>query len=140
MGRVLQFIGGFLQRLKILAVRERPHVDNRGFDAAFTIDSNDPRLHPGESARVTIAANHVSSGLLLPRQAIVEKDGKSFVYVAKGSEFTPREVRVTNRTEGQVVLEGIPEGTEVALGNPETAARAANTAAATPAALAGATR
>ena len=113
---------------------------NRGFDAAFTIDSNDPRLHPGESARVTIAANHVASGLLLPRQAIVEKDSKSFVYVAKGSAFTPREVRVTNRTEGQVVLEGIPEGTEVALGNPETAARAANSAAATPAALSGATR
>jgi hypothetical protein len=112
---------------------------NRGFDAAFTIDSADPRLHPGETARITIAGNRLSHVLLLPRQAVFEKDGKPFVYIKDGSDFVAREVKVTNRAEGQVALEGIAEGVEVALANPERGGpKAASAAAATPAVSGGA--
>ncbi|HZU23166.1 MAG TPA: HlyD family efflux transporter periplasmic adaptor subunit [Terriglobales bacterium] len=91
----------------------------RRFDATFQINSNDSRLRPGETARVTITGNHLKNVLLLPRQAVFNRDGKEIVYLKNGSSWVPRDVKVTNRTEGQVIIEGLDEGAEVALANPD---------------------
>lgn len=91
----------------------------RRFDASFQIDSNDSRLRPGETARVTIIGNHLQNVLLLPRQAVFDRDGKPIVYLKNGGAFVPRDVKVMNRTEGQVIIEGLSEGAEVALANPD---------------------
>ncbi|HKD93026.1 MAG TPA: HlyD family efflux transporter periplasmic adaptor subunit [Terriglobales bacterium] len=97
----------------------------RRFDATFEINSNDSRLRPGETARVTIIGNHLHDVLILPRQAVFDRDGKQIVYQKSGSTFVPREVKIANRTEGQVIVEGLPEATEVALANPEEKPKAA---------------
>jgi hypothetical protein len=55
----------------------------------------------------------------LPRQALFEKDGKPIVYVKVGSRFEAREVKIKNRSESRTAIDGLPEGTEVALVNPE---------------------
>jgi HlyD family secretion protein len=91
----------------------------RRFDATFDINSNDSRLRPGETARVTITGNHLKNVLLLPRQAVFDRDGKQIVYLRNGASFVPRDVKVTNRTEGQVIVEGLSDGAEVALANPD---------------------
>lgn len=91
----------------------------RRFDADFQINSSDPRLRPGETARITITGNHLQNVLLLPRQAVFERDGKQIVYLKSGSSFLPHDVKVKNRTEGQVIIEGLGEGAEVALTNPD---------------------
>lgn len=98
----------------------------RRFDATFQINSNDSRLRPGETARVTIIGNHLKNVLLLPRQAVFDRDGKEIVYLKNGSAFVPRDVKVTNRTEGQVIVEGLGEGAEVALANPDQKPKAAS--------------
>ena len=97
----------------------------RRFDATFEINSNDSRLRPGETARVTIIGNHLHDVLILPRQAVFDRDGKQIVYQKSGSTFVPREVKIANRTEGQVIVEGLAEATEVALANPEEKPKAA---------------
>ena len=97
----------------------------RRFDATFEINSNDSRLRPGETARVTIIGNHLHDVLILPRQAVFDRDGRQIVYLKNGSTFVPREVKIANRTEGQVILEGLGEGSEVALTNPEAKPKAA---------------
>jgi len=91
----------------------------RRFDATFEINSSDSRLRPGETARVTIIGNHLHDVLILPRQAVFDRDGRQIVYQKSGSTFVPREVKIANRTEGQVIVEGLAEATEVALTNPE---------------------
>jgi multidrug efflux pump subunit AcrA (membrane-fusion protein) len=91
----------------------------RRFDATFEINSNDSRLRPGETARVTIIGNHLHDVLILPRQAVFDRDGKQIVYLKNGSTFLPRDVKISNRTEGQVIVDGLAEGAEVALTNPE---------------------
>lgn len=91
----------------------------RRFDATFEINSVDSRLRPGETARVTITGNHLKNVLLLPRQAVFDRDGKQIVYLKSGSAFVPRDVKVTKRTEGQIIVEGLGEGAEVALANPD---------------------
>jgi HlyD family secretion protein len=89
------------------------------FDATFQLDQPDSKLRPGVTAQVIIVGNQVRDALYLPRQALFEKDGKPIVYVKVGSRFEAREVKIKNRSESRTAIDGLPEGTEVALVNPE---------------------
>ena len=57
--------------------------------------------------------------LYVSRQALFEKDGKPVVYARNGRGFDARPVKVRFRSESRAVIEGIEEGTEVALVDPE---------------------
>jgi multidrug resistance efflux pump len=91
----------------------------RQFDSVFEIQKPDTRLRPGVTARVVIIGEKVKDVLYLPRQALFEKDGKYQVYTRQGRDFVPRDVKVKKKTESQVVIEGLAEGTEVALVIPQ---------------------
>jgi multidrug resistance efflux pump len=91
----------------------------RKFDASFQIDKPDHRLRSGQTAKITIAGQEIKDALFLPRQALFDKEGKPVLYVRKGDSFEQREVKVTHRTESQITVEGLKEGEEVALINPE---------------------
>ncbi len=93
----------------------------RKFDAAFQIDKPDQRLRSGQTAHVTIAGQEIKDALFLPRQVLFDKDGKPVLYVKNGDNFEQREVKITHRTESQITVEGLKEGDEVALINPEKA-------------------
>jgi HlyD family secretion protein len=94
----------------------------RLFDVTFQFDKPDPRLKAGASARVTIQGKEIPDALHVPRQAVLEKNGKTHVFVKVGDRFEQREVKVENLTESRAAIAGLPEGTEVALTDP-TAAR-----------------
>ncbi len=89
------------------------------FGVVIALDHPDPVLRPGLTGVVTIAAGEVKNVLCLPRQAIFAKDDNPIVYVRKGSDFTPQKIKITHRSETRVAIEGLGEGTEVALVNPE---------------------
>ncbi len=91
----------------------------RKFDTSFQLDQADASLRPGITAQVVIQGDKTQSALYLPPQAVFDKEGKPTVYVKTGSRFEPREVKIARRTEGEVIIEGLNEGTEVALVNPE---------------------
>jgi multidrug efflux pump subunit AcrA (membrane-fusion protein) len=91
----------------------------RQFDAILRLERPDARLKPGTSVRVVVSGSELRHALHVPRQAIFEKRGKPVVYVKSGGGFEAREVTITHRTEARVVIEGIAEGSEVALVNPE---------------------
>ncbi|MGH9641506.1 MAG: efflux RND transporter periplasmic adaptor subunit, partial [Terriglobales bacterium] len=95
----------------------------RKFEASFKIDTPDPRLRSGQSAQITVAGQEIKDALFLPRQALFDKDGRPVLYVRKGDGFEQREVKITHRTESQITIEGLKEGEEVALVDPEKAAR-----------------
>lgn len=90
----------------------------RQFDTVLRFERPDARLRPGTSVSVIIAGNALAGALHLPRQALFEKNGKPIVYARQGDRFEPREVNITHRTESRVVIEGLPEGTIVALVDP----------------------
>ena len=92
----------------------------RTFDANFELDPNGATLNPGCTAQVTIKGGTVKDALSLPRQALFQKEGKPAVYVKRGESWEAREIQVKSLTESRVVLDGLPEGTVVALVNPET--------------------
>jgi multidrug resistance efflux pump len=94
----------------------------RMFDVGLRLDEPDARLKPGTTVRVTLTGAEARDALTLPRQAIFQKNGKLVIYVRAGAGFSSREIKVVNRNESRVAIEGVAEGTEVALVNPEAAA------------------
>jgi hypothetical protein len=60
--------------------------------------------------------------------------------VKNGDRFEQREVKVVQRTESRAAVEGLPEGTEVALVDPTVQRAAKPGAAASPLPAAGGTR
>lgn len=89
------------------------------FDVTFTLDRTDPRLRPGLTSQIIVLGEELKSVLFLPRQSMFIRDGKPVVYVRVGRSFEPRPVNVKRMTESQIVVDGLPEGTEVSLINPE---------------------
>jgi RND family efflux transporter MFP subunit len=104
----------------------------RKFDASFQIEKPDQRLRSGQTAQITIAGQEIKNALFLPRQVLFNKEGKPVLYVKNGQKFEEREIRVTHRTESQITVEGLKEGDEVALVNPEKATSGTKSGAAQP--------
>ncbi len=98
----------------------------RQFDAMLKLDTVDPRLRPGTSVHVELKGQKVDSVLQVPLQAVRLKNGKPNVFVKSGSSFESKEVKVLYRTETRVGLEGLPEGTIVALVDPVAVSTAAS--------------
>ena len=97
----------------------------RLFDVTFQFDNPDPRLRAGSSARVVIEGKTLDSALHVPRQAVFARAGKNHVFARVGDRFEEREVKITQRTESRVAVEGLSDGLEIALVDPN--ARAATT-------------
>jgi HlyD family secretion protein len=93
----------------------------RRFDVTFDLLRHAADLRPGSSAQVLVKGTQVKDQLFLPSQCVFDKDGKFVIYVKRGDRFDPVEARIKFRTENRVALEDLPEGTEVALVNPEKA-------------------
>ena len=68
----------------------------------------------------------LSNVLYLPSQSLFDKDGKPVVYVKRGDDFEATTIKVKYRTESRIVLEGLTEGTEVAMVNPSSKQKSRN--------------
>jgi HlyD family secretion protein len=127
--------GARISALSGVAIRSREQQGPlRQFEVTLRLDTPEPRLRPGTTARVLITGPEVKGVLTVPRQAVYRQGGKSVVYVAAGDRFEAREVKVTHQSASRTAVEGIPEGADVALVNPAGSAPVATTAPASPAA------
>jgi hypothetical protein len=95
----------------------------RQFDVTFQLDQPDPAMRAGASVRLLIDGRELKDALHIPRQAVFEKAGKTFVYLSNGEGFEKKDVRVVNSTESRAVVNGLSEGDVVALVDPDLAAR-----------------
>jgi multidrug efflux pump subunit AcrA (membrane-fusion protein) len=88
------------------------------FEVAVTLASSDPRMRPGLTAHVYINSEPKKNVLYVARQALFMKDNQRIVYVRKGSNFDPHEVKIQAENESRAAIEGIDVGTEIALVDP----------------------
>lgn len=89
------------------------------FDVAFSLMNHGGPPRPGISAEIVVRGNQLKNQLYLPSQCLFEKDGKPVVYVKHGDQFDATAPKIKLQTENRIVVENLPEGTEVALVNPE---------------------
>jgi HlyD family secretion protein len=81
------------------------------FNVVFAIEGSDPRLLPDLSAAVDVELERLPDVLLAPRDALGQENGKSYVWVKRGTSFEKRPVTVgqTNDVEA-VVTSGLAVG------------------------------
>jgi RND family efflux transporter MFP subunit len=110
------------------------------FGVVIALDHADPQLRPGLTGRVAISAGEVKNVLYLPPQAIFAKDNNPVVYVRQGGDFVRQKIKITRRSETRIAVEGLAEGTVVALVNPEQQTPKTSTGAPASPALGGGSR
>jgi multidrug efflux pump subunit AcrA (membrane-fusion protein) len=91
------------------------------FEVTIQLLDPDPGLRPGLTAEIVFKGPHQSSVASIPRQALFMKDGKRVVYVRTGSSYQQREVQIKGESETRAIIDGLPDGTEVALLDPTVA-------------------
>jgi len=79
------------------------------------VNNKDHRLKPEMFARLHIQVGASTPLLVIPREAVLEVDGKQFVYVVEGADrYVKREVKVSTISPDQVrVLEGLTSGQRI---------------------------
>lgn len=91
----------------------------KNFDVALQIQEADARIRPGLSASARIAVERVPDSILAPLEAVFEKNGRSIVYVLRGSSFEERRVEVARRGKSQIMIaSGLRAGERVATKDP----------------------
>ncbi len=79
------------------------------------VNNKDHRLKPEMFARLHIQVGESALLLTIPREAVLDEDGKQFVYVVEGiDQYVKREVKVSTISSDQVrVLEGLASGQRI---------------------------
>jgi HlyD family secretion protein len=98
------------------------------FEVLIAVSSADPRMRPGLTAQAYISGEPKKNILYVPRQALFLKDNKQVVYLRKGSNFDPREVRIQAENESRAAIEGVAAGSEIALVDPTAPRKSAGAA------------
>jgi hypothetical protein len=76
-------------------------------------------LRPGLLADVEIFVEKIPNAISVPNQALLEKDGRPFVYVQENGRFEQRFVKIARRSESlTVIAENLKAGEVVSLGDP----------------------
>lgn len=91
----------------------------RRIPVRIAIEGTDPRVIPDSSASADVVVDEQDGGVIVPREAVVEEDGKPVVYVKRDGTFSLREVEIGRYSNtGASVISGLEAGEEVALERP----------------------
>jgi HlyD family secretion protein len=96
------------------------------FEVTVTLTGKDDRLRPGLTAQVVINGDARKNVLYVPRYAVFLKESKRVVYVHNGSSYDPREIKIVAENESRAAIDGIAQGTEIALIDPTAPRKTTN--------------
>ncbi len=86
----------------------------------LSILERDNRVIPDLSTAASVAVDQAGNALLIPREAVETKGGKSFVRLKAGDRYETREVKLGMSDNIHIaVIEGLHAGDEVALDQPQ---------------------
>jgi HlyD family secretion protein len=91
----------------------------KNFSIGITMNEQDSRLTPGMGAMIRVDVDRVANGLVLPSTAVYRKEGRTLVYVRRGSKFEETVVEVARRSGDETLIaQGVSAGDQVALKDP----------------------
>jgi RND family efflux transporter MFP subunit len=91
----------------------------KNFDLRLALLEMDPRVRPGMTAIARIATERIPNMVLVPSEAVFQKDGSPIVYVLDGSKFVERRVQISRRGKEQAaVTAGVEPGARIATRRP----------------------
>jgi hypothetical protein len=93
----------------------------RNIPVRIAIQGRDPRVIPDLSASADVLVAERGEGIVVPREALQDSNGKPAVYVKQAGMFALRPVEIGGATNTQVaVTSGLRAGEEIALQPPPT--------------------
>jgi len=104
---------------------------NGNFEVGIQLANEDPRLRSGFTAQIVFLGASKKNVLYLPRQALFLKDGKRIVFAKQGNGYEQREVKIQSENESRAAIDGLEEGTRVALVDPTAPRKATGAGSAT---------
>ncbi len=85
----------------------------------IAIHETDPRVLPDLTASAEVVIAEQPDSIIVPRQAVLEEDGKPVVYVKQAGAFSAREVELGPASNTEIAIRaGLRAGDEVALERP----------------------
>ena len=92
----------------------------RNFDLNLVLLDRDAKIRPGMTAVARIATDRVPDVVLVPAEAVFQKDGAPIVYMLDGSEFVETRIELKRRGKEQaVVASGVSPGDRIARRRPQ---------------------
>jgi HlyD family secretion protein len=106
---------GKVRLIDKLARPREPGVLLQYFGAVVAFDRTDPAvMKPGQRVRGTLVLDR-RDAIVVPRQAVVERAGRTVVYRRDGHGFTPVAVEIAAATPGRVaIVAGLADGDVIA--------------------------
>ena len=102
-----------------LAQEEKERRGAKFFQVTILVNETEPRLRPGMTARVEVQVEERARALMVPVEAVFEKDGRSICYALERGRLRAREVVLGPSNQDFVVVEkGLRTGERVALRDP----------------------
>jgi len=103
-----------------LALEDPGRTGTRFFPVTAAIDRADPRLRPGMTARIEIASTSVPRAVIVPLQAVFDRDGERYCVVLDRGRWIRRVIALAgvNETEAAIAA-GVLPGDRVALADPD---------------------
>jgi HlyD family secretion protein len=115
-----QRLGCEVLRISPVASERDWRSDIRKFEVILALEKNDLPLKPGATVKAEVLVGEVKDVLAVPLQAVYVKEGKYFCFVDAGGRPGRREVKLGESNASSVaVVDGLKEGDEVLLYNPE---------------------
>jgi HlyD family secretion protein len=91
----------------------------KNFDLNLVFQDLDPRMRPGMTATARIATERVPNVVLVPAEAVFQRDGAPIVYKLEGSEFVETRVAIAKRGKEQAIVgSGVNPGDRIATRRP----------------------
>lgn len=114
-----QIFHGTVKNVGGMSVRQFFTTNAKGnFEVSIQLAKEDPRLRSGFSAQIVFLGGVKKNVVYLPRQALFLKDGKRIVFVKMGNGYEQREVKIQSVNESRAAIDGLEEGSRVALIDP----------------------
>ncbi len=100
---------------KVIAVGDVVDPATRTIKVRARVDNETHKLKPEMFARLQLNVSDSGQFLTVPREAVLEADGKQFVYVVEvGNKYVKREVKISNiSAEQSRVIEGLRAGERI---------------------------
>ncbi len=94
----------------------------KSFEMNIDFMEPDPRLKPGMTGAIQVEVERLPDSLMIPAEAVFEKEGRMVAYVAASNSYEERTLQLSHRNSRYVrVTEGLMRGERVALKDPSIA-------------------
>lgn len=101
---------------EVLLVGAEPDPQNKNYEVKISVSNTQQKLRGGLNGKIFAPLPEMKKSVQIPLAALLEKNGKAYVYLADGELASRKEVTLGRKTSDKVeIKKGVKEGEKVVL-------------------------